>query len=203
MSNVDQHFEETFDQPQQFLKAQAFESCKKSIAQRLGCQSKCPGCGAKCSRPEPHEDERVEQWRDPCHCPPDKSQAFHGAAYYKKHTPALQLCYQWWRTPCVYRGDDDEVGVFPVAKYYNEKYRAWYNDLNQLSTTGVACSETISPPDQRRAWMVVRHTLIKHYNESHKMIADPKGYGSKLYPSNVEALPADFQLTWKNEDFEF
>ncbi|CAF1192612.1 unnamed protein product, partial [Didymodactylos carnosus] len=204
------------------MKSEAFESCKRSISQQLGCQSRCPGCGAKCSRPEPHEKENVEQWCDPCKCPMGKcvcahpdpilveahesthhiAKAFHGGRYYKIFTPNLELCYQRWTTATVYMGDDDDaVSIFPAAKYYNEKHSAWYNDLNKQSTVGKACAEMVAPPDQRRAWMVVRHTLIKHYSKSHKMI-EQKHYNTKLYPRSVVTLPEDYEPTWKDENFE-
>ena len=217
------------------IKAKAFVSCKQSIAQKLGCQIRCPGCGAKCCKLEPHEKEEVEVWQDPCKkCPPNNctcehsdpilvqthetthhlASAFNGKRYHKIRTPCLELCYQRWTTTGVYvpkerrshdlqnkqSEDEDEYElVFPNAKYYNEKHPAWYNDLKRLSTEGSACKEKIPPPDQRRAWMVARHTLVNRYK--HRMV-DNKEYDEKLYPVNVESLPADFEPKWKDKNFE-
>ena len=105
------------------MKPKLFESCKKAITQKLGCQVRCPGCGAKCSKTEPHEEEAVEVWQDPCEkCPQGKctcehpqpismitheathhiAGAFHGWRYHKLHTPYLELCYQRWMTGGIY-----------------------------------------------------------------------------------------------------
>ncbi|CAF3780044.1 unnamed protein product [Rotaria sp. Silwood1] len=216
------------------IKAEAFESCKGSISKRLGCQARCPGCGAKCSKPEPHGDEEVEAWHDSCEkCSPNNctcqrsnsssvkthettyhlASAFHGWTYQGSKKPCLELCYQHWTTAGVAvlksaqstdssdekREDDDEYEyIFPRAKYFNTNYPAWYNNLKKLSTVGDGCKESIPPPDQRRAWMVVRHTLVNRYKN--KMV-DNKEYDNKLYPSNVESLPADFEPNWKDIDF--
>ncbi|CAF4206174.1 unnamed protein product, partial [Adineta steineri] len=47
------------------IKTKVFNSCKQNIVSRLGCQARCPGCGAKCSKTEPHQKEEVEVWQDP------------------------------------------------------------------------------------------------------------------------------------------
>ncbi|CAF4851865.1 unnamed protein product [Rotaria sp. Silwood1] len=216
------------------MKAEAFESCKGSISKRLGCQARCPGCGAKCSKPKPHDEEEVEVWHDSCKkCSPNNctcqrsnsssvkthettyhlASAFNGWRYHKLNTPCLELCYQHWTTAAVAvlksaqstdssdekKEDDDEYEyVFPRAKYFNTNYLAWYNNLKKLSTEGDGCKESIPPPDQRRAWMVVRHTLVNRHKN--KMV-DNEEYDNKLYPSNVESLPADFEPNWKDIDF--
>ncbi|CAF1461932.1 unnamed protein product [Adineta steineri] len=175
------------------IKTETFNSCKQSITSRLGCQARCPGCGAKCSKPESHHKEEVEVWQDPCEkCPPNDctckrpepksikthestyhlATAFHGKRYHKIHTPALELCYQRWETGTFYikksqspdhsqndETEDEYDTVFPLAKYYNQRHPAWYNNLKNQSTEGNACNESIPPPDQRRAWMVVRHAI--------------------------------------------
>ncbi|CAF1034200.1 unnamed protein product [Adineta steineri] len=218
------------------IKTEAFNSCKQSIASRLGCQARCPGCGTKCSKIEPHHKEDVEVWQNPCEkCSPNEctcthpkpryiethestyhlASAFHGWRYHKLHTPYLELCYQRWTTIGVSvrkqqspnylqneksnETEDEYEVVFPKAKYYNERYPAWYNNLKKQSTEGNACNESIPPPDQRRAWMVVRHAIIKRRNGA---MIDNKEYDDKLYPLNVETLPADFEPVWKDENFE-
>ncbi|CAF4369754.1 unnamed protein product [Rotaria sordida] len=101
------------------MKTKAFTTCKQSIAKKLGCQARCPGCGAKCGKPGHHEKEDVEVWQDPCKtCPPNYctckrpdpisvtthettyhlASAFHGWVYYPLRTPCLELCYQRWKT---------------------------------------------------------------------------------------------------------
>ncbi|CAF1346432.1 unnamed protein product [Adineta steineri] len=228
--------EEGVDDLTKKMKAVAFESCKQSIAQKLGCQARCPGCGAKCSKPEPHDKEEVEVWENPCKkCSPNQctcthpetrsvkthestyhlAGAFHGWVSHPLLTPCLRLCYQHWTTRGVYVGkqrqpnnlqnaksdeteDEDEI-IFPKAKYYNERHPAWYNNLKKQSTEGNTCNELIPPPDQRRAWMVVRHAIINRRNGS---MIDNKEYDDKLYPLNADTLPADFEPVWKDENFE-
>ncbi|CAF1362168.1 unnamed protein product [Rotaria sp. Silwood1] len=221
------------------MKQVAYESCKKSIAQRLGCQSRCPGCGAKCSKPEPHETETVEGWREPCQCPPDNcicktpetvtivthesthhiAQAFFGRRYHKSKTPTLELCYQRWtnggmwvpKDPQTSRSkidgkrddlneDEDYTLVHPNAKYYSERYPAWYNDLKRQSTEGNACNETIPPPDQRRAWMVVRRALVKYYCT--RGMIDRTDYDPNLYPAGIVPIDENFKPGWKDRNFE-
>ncbi|CAF1493799.1 unnamed protein product [Adineta steineri] len=228
--------EKTINDLTKNIKTEAFNSCKQSIASRLGCQARCPGCGAKCSKTEPHQKEEVEVWQDLCKiCLPSDctckhpepsfvethestyhlATAFRGTRYHKTHTPCLELCYQRWTTIGVHAGkqhqpnnlqneksdeteDEDEI-IFPKAKYYNERHPSWYNNLKKQSTEGNACNERIPPPDQRRAWMVVRHAIVDRYKIS---MIDNEEYDDKLYPLNVEALPADFEPQWKDESFE-
>ncbi|CAF1137243.1 unnamed protein product [Adineta steineri] len=206
------------------IKSKAFNSCKQSIAPWLGCQVRCPGCGAKCSKPEPHHKEEIEVWQDSYTHPKPRflethestyhlAPAFHGRVHHQLRTPCLELCYQRWTTIDVHVGKqrrsnnlqneksdetEDEI-VFPKAKYYNERHPAWYNSLKKQSTEGNACNESIPPPDQRRAWMVVRHAIVNRYKSS---MIDNKEYDDKSYPLNVEALPADFEPQWKDENFE-
>ncbi|CAF0959501.1 unnamed protein product [Rotaria sordida] len=115
----------------------------------------------------------------------------------------------YWKTSDIYvekkhRSDDSENNnddsefIFPTAKCYNEKYPAWYNDLNRQSMEGVGCTGSIPPPDQRLVWMVVRHVLVNHYRSS---MIDYKKYDSELYPMNVVTLPADFEPKWKDTNF--
>jgi hypothetical protein len=141
--------------------------------------------------------------------------AFHGWIYHKQRTPYLELCYQGWTTASVHVGkkrqpnnlqieksaetEDEDEFVFPKAKYYNGTHPAWYNNLKKQSTEGNACNEKIPPLDQRRAWMVVRHAII---NRREGSMIDNKEYDEKLYPLNVETLPADFKPHWKDENFE-
>jgi hypothetical protein len=195
------------------VKENAYAGCKIRISRRLGCQSRCPGCGSKCSLPEPHEEELVEQWHE-CQCAPKKctcdrlkpqllqvhktphhvAEAFYGRKYHKQHTPALELCYQRWMASGKYLSNDELVA--PLKKYYNQYHPEWYNNLQELSTTGDACNEDVPPPEQRRAWMIVRRVLVSHY--AHQGMVDEKYYDKKLYPSNVDALPEDFKLKWND-----
>ncbi|CAF2086911.1 unnamed protein product [Rotaria magnacalcarata] len=215
------------------MKAEAFKSCKQAIARKLGCQARCPGCGAKCSKLEPHENEEVECWQDPCKkCQRDKcicersksvsvitheashhvAGAFHGWKCHKSNTPALNLCYQDWKTRGVAvkktdqpndsenNNDDDEWEIiFPKAKYFNTNHPAWYNNLNKLSMEGSASQESIPPPEQRRAWMAAHCVLVNHYKPS---MTDFKEYDTKLYPLKVDTLPTDFEPVWHDENFE-
>ncbi|CAF3669763.1 unnamed protein product [Rotaria socialis] len=199
------------------VKKNAYNGCRMRISRQLGCQSRCPGCGAKCSRPEPHEEELVKPWHQcecapaSCSCNPPKPQlmvvhgtphhiaeAFFGRTYYKKHTPALDLCYQHWMTSGMYIGDDEYVS--PLQKYYSQYHPDWYNNLNELATTGNACSNDIPPTEQRRAWMIVRHVLVSHY--ARREMVDEESYDEKLYPSNIEALPKDFEPKWNDNNYE-
>jgi hypothetical protein len=217
------------------MKVQVLESCKASITQKLSCQVRCPGCGAKCSKPEPHEEETVELWPAPCEkCPKEKcicerpqpkslkthetkyhtAGAFYGCRYYKLRTPCLELCYQRWATSGRYiwkksennvpktntdcHDDDNYELVSPLPKYYSMYHPDWYNNLENQSKEGNACTESIPPSDQRRAWMIVRHTLLNRYKAS---MIDRESYDEKLYPHNVDALPSDFEPEWNDATF--
>ena len=198
------------------IKEETYAGCKARISRRLGCQSRCPGCGSKCSRQDPHDEEEVEQWYE-CKCGTEKcvcdrptaqmcnlhetahhiAEAFHGRKYYKEHTPVLKLCYQHWTGSGMYL--DDEL-IEPLKRYYNQYQPKWYNNLNALSTSGLACAEDHPPIEQRRAWMIVRQVLLARYTR-YGMV-DAKYYDPKLYPLSIEALPADFEPQWndKNDD---
>ena len=195
------------------LKANAYAECKKRISSQLGCQSRCPGCGSKCSLPEPHEEELVEQWHE-CQCEPGKCNctrpesvrrivhgtshhiagAFSGTKLHEKNTPYFKLCYQNWMISGMYVSNDERV--FPLKKYYNQHRPEWYNNLQEMSTTGSACKEDRPPPEQRRAWMIVRHVLLARYT-SHGMV-EQETYDEKLYPTKVDALPANFEVKWND-----
>ncbi len=199
----------------QDVKQNAYAGCKARISRRLGCQSRCPGCGSKCSLPEPHDEELVEQWHE-CQCAPEKctchrpkpqllrvhktshhiAEAFYGRNYYKQHTPVLKLCYQHWMSSGMYLSNDELIS--PLKKFYNQYHPEWYNNLQELSTTGAACNEDNPPPEQRRGWMIVRHVLVSHY--AHRGMVDETYYDKKLYPSNVDALPKDFKPKWNDMD---
>ncbi|CAF1344879.1 unnamed protein product [Adineta steineri] len=198
----------------QNVKKDALAGCKIRLSRRLGCQSCCPGCGAKCSRSEPHDDELFQPWHE-CHCQPGRckcrksqrvlvsshetsyhlAQAFHGTRYYRSNTPALVLCYQGWKTCAMVLSDNEEV--FPLQKYYHLNHPEWYNNLNVQSHNGTACNETIPPADQRRAWMVVRRVLLRHYKRNN--MVDNDHYDSKLYPT-VNALPDDYEPKWNDTE---
>ena len=198
------------------IRSKAITTCKTELSRRLGCQRRCPGCGSKCSRPEPHDDELVEQWFE-CKCAPGEckcerpkavslnvhesqhhiAEAFHGRNYYKTHTPVLTLCYQQWTTNGMWVGDEL---IYPLQKFYNQRQPDWYNNLNALSTQGNACTERIAPPEQRRAWMLVRHVLVARY--APWGMVDNEPYDKKLYPADVSALPANFKPTWDNEGID-
>ncbi|CAF5037793.1 unnamed protein product, partial [Rotaria magnacalcarata] len=199
------------------VKKSTYNGCRMRISRQLGCQSRCPGCGAKCSRPEPHEEELVKQWHQ-CECAPAScscnqpkpqlmvvhgtphhiAEAFFGRNYYKTHTPVLTLCYQHWMTSGMYLSNDELVS--PLQKYYNQYHPDWYNNLNELADTGNSCKEDIPPLEQRRAWMIVRHVIVSRY--AHSGMVDKESYGKKLYPSNIEALPKDFEPKWNDKNYE-
>jgi hypothetical protein len=199
------------------VKKNAYLGCKIRMSRRLGCQSRCPGCGSKCGRPEPHDEELVEQWHEcqctsgQCNCERPQplllkvhetshhiAEAFFGRKYYKKNTPALELCYQNWTTSGMILGNDEHV--FPLRKYYNQHHPEWCNNLHELSTTGEVCNDDIPPPQQRRAWMIVRHVLISRY--ARRNMVDQDCYDKKLYPSNIDALPKDFEPKWNDMNNE-
>lgn len=201
----------------QDVRKNAFTGSKTRISRRLGCQSRCPGCGSKCSLPEFHDEELVEQWyeckceleRCECDRPPPISlrthstphhiaEAFFGQMYHKKHTPVLTLCYQNWMTSGMILNNDEHV--YPLKKYYNQYHPQWYNNLQELSNTGKGCSKDIPPSEQRRAWMIVRHVLISRY--ARRGMVDEISYDKKLYPPNTDTLSEDFEVKWNYEDEE-
>jgi hypothetical protein len=197
------------------VKRDAYKGCKIRISRRLGCQSRCPGCGSKCSLPEPHDEELVDQWHE-CQCAPGNcncdrpqpvllkihktshhiAEAFYGTRYHKKCTPTLALCFQHWLTSGVMLNEDECIS--PRQKYYNQYHPKWYNNLHELSTTGEACNEDVPTPEQCRAWMIVRHVLVSRY--ARRGMVDEKYYDKKLYPTNVDSLPADFKVKWNDMD---
>ena len=196
----------------QDVKIKAYAGCKERISRRLGCQSRCPRCGSKCSRPEPHDEEMYQPWQE-CQCAPKNytcqrteqkllnthatshhiAQAFNGQNYYKIHTPTLELCYQRWKTGSMYIGD---VQISPLQKFYDQYHPDWCDNLRHLSTEGKACAESVPPAEQRRAWRIVRHVLVP-FHVSYGMVEE-KQYDKNLYPSNVDALPPDFKLNWND-----
>jgi hypothetical protein len=91
-------------------------------------------------------------------------------------------------------GNDEHV--FPLQKYYKQRHPEWCNNLHELSTTGEVCNDEIPPPQQRRAWMIVRHVLVSRYARWN--MVDQEYYDKKLYPSNVDALPEDFKPKWND-----
>ncbi|CAF1178374.1 unnamed protein product [Adineta steineri] len=198
----------------QTVKMKARIGCKERISRRLGCQSRCPGCGSKCSRPEPHDEELFVPWHE-CQCDPGDctcekpkttllkthgtshhiAQAFYGKKYYKVHTPVLELCYQRWKTGAMFVGDNE---IAPLENFYSQYHPKWCDNLRHLSTNGKACDDNIPPIEQRRAWMIVRHALIHHY--ARRGIVEEDHYDKKFYPTNINALPADFELQWNTVD---
>ena len=196
------------------VKRNALAECKLRLSRRLGCQSCCPGCGAKCSRSEPHEEEFLQPWfeckckQKRCRCPKpeimritchESSQhiagAFHGMRFYRSNTPALKLCYQNWKTSSMIINEDEKI--FPLQKYYHLHHPEWYNNLDSQANLGTACNESVPPSEQRRAWMVVRHVLLRHYRQSGMI--DNDRYDSKLYPE-VHSLPDDYEPTWNDTE---
>ncbi|CAF1152256.1 unnamed protein product [Adineta ricciae] len=194
------------------VKMKAYAGCKERISRRLGCQSRCPGCGSKCSRPEPHEEEMYEPWFV-CQCAPNNctcerpepkllkkhatshhiAQAFFGRKYYKIHTPVLELCYQRWKSGGMFVGD---IEIAPLQKFYDQYHPDWCDNLRHLSTEGTACNESIPPVEQRRAWMIVRHVLVPHY--ARYGMVEEENYNKKFYPSNVDSLLPDFKPNWND-----
>lgn len=203
----------------QSIEWQAFRECKDNILRRLGCQVRCPGCGSKCSRPEPHGPELVQTWPKSCKCKSSDGKcncilvnpvqrvvhesshhimrAFHGHCYYEDNTPDLSLCYQrWTTTPMIY--NDTKVEVFPIKKYYNQSHPEWFNNLDELAREGPDRLEDIAPSEQRMAWMVVRSALLHRY--SSRGMVDHEKYDRKLFRKPANMLPHDFEPKWNDEE---
>jgi hypothetical protein len=92
---------------------------------------------------------------------------------------------------------DGDESVFPLQKYYHLYHPEWYNNLNVQSSQGIGCNEDVPPPDQRRAWMVVRRVLLRHYDRFGMI--DNARYDSKLYP-RIDSLPADYEPKWNDTE---
>ncbi|CAF1446851.1 unnamed protein product [Adineta steineri] len=120
----------------------ATESYINLIKTRLGCQSKCPGCGTKCDNPEINHTKH--------------SSRHLGGAFYE-------------RTP------------------------EWFDDLEQKSKTGDLYNDSKLPPEQRRAWMAVRHTLTERY--STKWMEGLEKYDENCDHA-IESVSADFEPEW-------
>ncbi|CAF0998993.1 unnamed protein product [Adineta steineri] len=162
----------------------ATESCINLIKTRLGCQSRCPGCGTKCDNTEINHTEHYSLRH--------LGGAFYGWKTCETSKPYLCLCYQLWLTTAVYHG---ETKFHPRQKYFSERTPAWFDDLEQKSKTGDLYNDSTLPLEQRRAWMAVRHALIKRYSTSG--MKDFENYNEKFYP-NIESVSADFEPKWND-----
>ncbi|CAF1345469.1 unnamed protein product [Rotaria magnacalcarata] len=115
--------------------------------------------------------------------------AFKGWRYVDTKYPLLNLCYQNCdNTAAIIIGDDK---FLPRCSYYEKRAPEWLDDLNDKTRTGDMHSENIPPLEQRRAWMAVHHTLVKHY-----ATIDHPSYDKSYYPSSIDSLPADYQPEW-------
>ncbi|CAF1188812.1 unnamed protein product [Adineta steineri] len=162
--------------------AAATESCINLIKTRLGCQSRCPGCGTKCDNTEINHTKH--------HSTRHLASAFYSWKIRGTNKPCLWLCYQLWLTSFVHIG---ETKFDPKQKYYSERAPEWLDDLEEKSKTGELYNDSKPPAEQRRAWMAVRHALIKRYSTSG--MEDLEKYDEKFYPA-IESVSADFEPKW-------
>ncbi|CAF1146272.1 unnamed protein product, partial [Didymodactylos carnosus] len=159
----------------------AIESCETTIRTRLGCQIRCPNCGAKCDNPELiHENHRSTE---------HIAMAFKGVMYHKINTPTLELCYQQLQTSAFILGSETFT---PRRKYYEARAPGWLDDLDSKYQNGALRSESHPPSEQRRAWMAVRNVLVAHYE-----MTDHTSYDNDLYPSSIHSLPSGYTPKWK------
>ena len=167
------------------LDEEADRACRTLIRQRLGCQACCPGCGAKCDNSElDHEKHKSTH---------HIAMAFKGWRWKSTQYPTLELCYQQWQnTSSVIVGDET---FCPRRTYYEQRAPQWLDDIDEKARTGDMHDMSLPPLDQRRAWMAVRKTLVKH----HKIEEQPS-YDTQYYPSSIESLPPDYQPQWSYEN---
>ncbi|CAF1383835.1 unnamed protein product, partial [Didymodactylos carnosus] len=159
----------------------ATESCKTTIRTRLGCQTCCPTCGAKCDNPElSHENHRSTE---------HIAMAFKGVKHHNINTPTLELCYQKLQTGSFILKNERFT---PRIKYYEARAPSWLNDLDSKFQNGTLRSESYPPPEQRRAWMAVRNALVAHYK-----MTDHTSYDNNMYPSSIHSLPPEYIPKWK------
>ncbi|CAF0936829.1 unnamed protein product [Adineta steineri] len=157
----------------------ATESCINLIKTRLGCQSRCPGCGTKCDNTEINHTKHYSSHH--------LGDAFYNWRIQGTNKPYLYLCYQFWVTISLYTG---EIRFHPRQKCFSERAPEWFDDLEQKSKTGNLCNDSKPPAEQRRAWMAVRHALIKRYSTDG--MEDLEKYDEKFYPA-IESVSADFE----------
>ncbi|CAF0831777.1 unnamed protein product [Adineta steineri] len=98
----------------------ATESCINLIKTRLGCQSRCPGCMAKCDNTEINHTKHYSSHH--------LGAAFYGWRIQGTNKPYLCLCYQFWLTSSLYSG---ETKFHPRQKYFSERTLEWFDDLKQ------------------------------------------------------------------------
>lgn len=160
---------------------EATRVCRSVITQRLGCQACCPGCGTKCDNTELDHDKHQSAHHI--------AMAFKGWRYIDTRYPALELCYQQWNNDNFLVVGDEKF--FPRYTYYQQRAEQWFDDINEKAKSGDMHEMNMPPLDQRRAWMVVRKTLVHHYK-----IVDHPSYDNQYYPASINSLPADYKPKW-------
>ena len=166
------------------FKKEAERACRTLITQRLGCQSCCPGCGAKCDNTNSNHQNHKSSYHI--------CMAFKGWRWVHNKHPTMELCYQNWLTGSIAVGDQT---FYPRRKYFEERAPEWFDDLEEKSKTGDLHNDSIPPKEQRRAWMAVRNALVNRYG-----MDDQPSYDSELYPTTIESVPDDYQPKWENID---
>ncbi|CAF1524237.1 unnamed protein product, partial [Adineta steineri] len=160
----------------------AEESCIDLIKTRLGCQSRCPVCGTKCDNTEINHTKHYGKRH--------LGSAFYGCTIGVTNKPLLWLCCHLWLTSSVCIG---ETEFHPKQNYFLERAPEWLDDLEQKSKTGDLYNDSKLPPEQRRAWMAVRHALVYRYSTTG--MEDLENYDENLYPA-IESVSADFEPKW-------
>ncbi|CAF3526171.1 unnamed protein product, partial [Rotaria sp. Silwood2] len=161
---------------------EATKSCIDLIKKRLGCQARCPGCGAKCDSTEISHIKHQSSHH--------LVKAFNGWKLDATKEPSLYLCYEVWLT---HGAISDKEKFSSTRDYFLKRNPAWFDNLDFKSKTVDMHKDSEIPLEQRRAWMAVRTAIVKRY-ESRGM-QDFESYDEKLYPA-IESVPADFQPTW-------
>ncbi|CAF1154982.1 unnamed protein product, partial [Didymodactylos carnosus] len=188
------------------LRSEAFDECVKTIKQKLGCEARCPGCGAKCAVIGDHEEKIVVRMPRPGFEPPSDANApvkihntnhhlarcLHGSQYHGTNQPVLLKCYQKWTSSSFHLTD----GTIVSSLYFNHFHPSWFNNLDEMARTATDRNIEHASLEQRRAWMFVRHVICRE-NE----LKDYSDATYKTFPESyplLESLPADFHVIWND-----
>lgn len=193
------------------IRKDAFKECVRSIKQKLGCDQRCPGCGAKCAVVGAHDQKIITRMPRPGHPLPDDADravlihttnhhlapCLHGAGCHSTKQPVLAKCYQNWQSSGIHITDEEVVR--PLALYYNHFHPSWFNNLDKLANVASDCQQQHAGPDQRRAWMLVRRVICHRSG-----LNDYSDAEYKKFPENyplIDPLPIDFEIHWEDDSF--
>ncbi|CAF0893548.1 unnamed protein product [Didymodactylos carnosus] len=190
------------------LRHEAFDQCVRAIQQKLGCNERCPGCGAKCAVTTDHDEQVVPRTlHSEFPIPTDanspvkihKTQhhlahCLNGTKYHGTAQPVLHKCYQQWTSSGIHINDIEIMR--PTSLYYNHRQPSWFQNLDEMACTAIDREAEYPETEQRRAWMLVRCYICRWHQLNDYSDAEYANL-PETYPL-VESLPADFDIKWND-----